>query len=492
MRLKFGILFLGLWLMSSSSLADSSVKTAGLAGSWYPGDPQELTRMVDGFLAAAGTASLFSAEGRIGVIISPHAGYVFSAPVAAYGFKAASARKVSTVIILAPSHHFSFAGASVWPEGAFETPLGKIEVDAGLAAAILSADKRFTFRRDVFDGAPGFPENSVETQLPLIQRAFPGARIVPVILGYPPDADVLRAVGETLARAVGTREDVLVDVSVDQSHFHSLDQARIIDARGLKAIETMDIEALWEGHRDGSMEVDGFHVVAAAMFYAKAQGFGKVKILKYATSAEATKDKSRVVGYASVAFVGDAVPAPLGEARQARLLCIAREAVESFVRTGKVTEVQEKDPRLLAVEGAFVTLNKKGQLRGCVGNIIGQGPLYRTVRDMGVAAASQDPRFSPVTVDELKGIDIEVSVLSQPRTVASAAEIQLGRHGVIVSRGYFNRGVFLPQVAVETGWPKEKFLSELCSQKAGLPPDCWKQPGTTLEVFTAEVFGERK
>ena len=108
---------------------------------------------------------------------------------------------------------------------------------------------------------------------------------------------------------------------------------------------------------------------------------------------------------------------------------------------------------------------------------------------MAVAAASQDPRFAQLTAAELKDIHIEISVLSKPHRVKDAAEIQLGKHGVIVSVGN-HQGVFLPQVAVETGWSKEEFLSQLCSQKAGLPPDAWKDPNTALYVFTADVFAE--
>ncbi|MBF0594222.1 MAG: AmmeMemoRadiSam system protein A [Candidatus Omnitrophica bacterium] len=224
-------------------------------------------------------------------------------------------------------------------------------------------------------------------------------------------------------------------------------------------------------------------------------GFNKARVLKYATSADATGDKSRVVGYASVVFYKDKPAgkvASLSVGQKARLLAIARSTLEAFVRTGKTSEIAEHDPRLLAEEGAFVTLHKDGQLRGCIGNIIGQGPLYKTVRDMSVAAASQDPRFSPVTADELGSIDLEISVLSTPVAVKSPDDIEMGKHGVIVSRGYSNRGVFLPQVATETGWSKEKFLSELCAQKAGLPPDCWKRADTRIEVFTADVFGEKK
>ena len=479
---------------------EDHIKAAGLAGSWYPGDKGELSAMLDGFFA---NVKDLPTGIDIGAIVSPHAGFVFSGPVAAYGFKAAQARKITTVVILAPSHHISSPGASIWPDGAFLTPLGRIEVDRDLAQKITTCDKRFSFRRDVFEGAVGRAENSVETQLPFIQKAFPDAKIVPIIVGYPPDPEVLRALAEALVSSIKGREDVLIDVSVDQSHFHPDKMAREIDERGLKAIEAMDVDKLWAGHQSGEMEVDGFHVVTAAMLYAKLSGYTKAKVIRHATSADVTGDTSSVVGYASIIFYRDKVSAsvtaqgaqgilPLNDIQKKRLLGIARSTLDTFVKTGQAPQVKESDARLNEEEGAFVTLQKKGQLRGCIGNILGSGPLVQTVRSMAIAAASEDPRFHPVTVDELKDIDVEISVLSKPRVAKSADEIILGEHGVIVSRGYLNRGVFLPQVATETGWSKERFLSELCSQKAGLPPDCWKMPGTILEIFTANVFGEKK
>ncbi|MBF0618592.1 MAG: AmmeMemoRadiSam system protein B [Candidatus Omnitrophica bacterium] len=480
-----------LMAMTAFARGDNNIKSAGLAGSWYPGSQAELSSMLDQDLAAVKDVPV---NADIAVIVSPHAGYVFSAPVAAYGFKAAAAnKKVSTVIILAPSHHISFKGAAVWSEGGFETPLGVAAVDTALAQKILAADKRFSFRQDVFTGIPGRAENSVETQIPLIQKVFPEAKIVPVILGFPPEPDVLKSMAQALALAVGDRDDVLVDVSVDQSHFHSDKEARAIDQVGLNAIEAMDIDALWQGHQDGRMEVDGFHVVATAMMYAKARGFNKAKVLRHATSADVTKDLSSVVGYASIMMYRDrTVPGiqPLSMAQRKRLVHIARTALDAFVRTGKAPAVDEDDARLSVEEGAFVTLTKQGQLRGCIGNIMGQGPLFKTVRAMAVAAASEDPRFNPVTADELNDIDVEVSVLSRPR-LARADEIVLGTHGVIVRQGR-KGGVFLPQVATETGWSKERFMSELCAQKAGLPPECWKDPLTTIEIFTADVFGEKE
>jgi AmmeMemoRadiSam system protein B/AmmeMemoRadiSam system protein A len=483
-------------VMMGSAYGQDNIKGARLAGSWYPGNKAELARMLDGFFAGVKDQKGLPSAEDAGVIISPHAGYPFSGPVAAYGFKAVQEKKVSTVIILAPSHHFSFEGASVWAEGAFTTPLGTVAVDQELAARLMAMDKLFSFRRDVFEGVKGRPENSVETQIPFIQKTFPQAKIVPIIMGFPPDLQAIKAVAFALAQVVGDREDVLVDVSVDQSHFHPLSEAKAIDGAGLEAIGKFDIEGLWQGHVDGRMEVDGFHVVTAAMLYAKERGFGRVKVLKHATSADTTGDVSSVVGYASILFYRDPVAAPrkgvlpLTGAQKERLVEIARTALDTFVKTGKAPEFDEKDARLLQEEGAFVTLTKQGDLRGCIGHIIGEGPLFRTVRAMAIAAAGEDPRFRPVTAAELKDIHVEVSVLSKPRSVKSADEIVLGTHGVIVRRG-MQGGVFLPQVATETGWTKERFLSELCSQKAGLPPECWKDPATRLEVFTAEVFAEK-
>ncbi|NLE65390.1 MAG: AmmeMemoRadiSam system protein A [Elusimicrobia bacterium] len=230
------------------------------------------------------------------------------------------------------------------------------------------------------------------------------------------------------------------------------------------------------------------------MRYAQRAGYPKARLVRYATSADVTGDKSSVVGYASIVFSRDPdrAPSALSEAQKEELLRTARRTVETFVRTGEAPPAVSDDPRLQVREGAFVTLHKKGQLRGCIGLIQGDRPLVETVRDMAIAAASSDPRFDPVRPDELGDIDLEISVLSVPRVVRGAEEIELGRHGVIVSRGPFHRGVFLPQVATETGWGKEEFLSQLCSQKAGLSPQAWREAGTILEVFTADVFSEKK
>lgn len=188
----------------------------------------------------------------------------------------------------------------------------------------------------------------------------------------------------------------------------------------------------------------------------------------------------------------------LNEEQKKKLLNIARETLEAYIKERKIIEFKENDPELLKTYGAFVTLRKAvpgekikevESLRGCIGHIISNAPLYKTIQDMAIASSTQDPRFPPVTKNELKDIKIEISVLSQPKKIKDINEFELCKHGVIVQKG-FNQGVFLPQVAEETGWKKEEFLSCLCSHKAGLPADAWKDKDTNIYIFEAQVFEE--
>ncbi|MDO8667740.1 MAG: AmmeMemoRadiSam system protein A [bacterium] len=178
----------------------------------------------------------------------------------------------------------------------------------------------------------------------------------------------------------------------------------------------------------------------------------------------------------------------LNDSEQKILLKIARETVESFARDGKILDFKVTDERLKQKQGAFVTLNKNGRLRGCIGQIVpSDEPLWQVVRDMAVAACSEDGRFSSVSKDELSKLEYEISVLSAPEPISDWRKIELGKHGVILGQSG-NRGVFLPQVATETGWSLEEFLSQLCWQKAGLEPSCYKDKNMEIQVFTAQVI----
>jgi AmmeMemoRadiSam system protein A len=195
-----------------------------------------------------------------------------------------------------------------------------------------------------------------------------------------------------------------------------------------------------------------------------------------------------VVGYLAAAVTlkpGPGKAFSLSSAEKQELLELARETVRTFVSEKKVIDYQTRDPNLLAERGVFVTLKKKGELRGCIGFIEPVAALYETVIHSAVYAASEDPRFPPVKSEELKDLDIEVSVLSPLQRIDDPGLVQVGKHGLVIARGG-QRGLLLPQVAEENGWDRETFLNQACL-KAGLPPDAWKK-GAEISVFEAIVF----
>lgn len=178
----------------------------------------------------------------------------------------------------------------------------------------------------------------------------------------------------------------------------------------------------------------------------------------------------------------------LNAKEQETLLKLARDTISAHLSGKPLPRPPDAYGELALKCGAFVTLHKKGMLRGCIGHMVGMKPLVETVREMAIAAATEDSRFPSVKADEMKNIDIEISVLSPMKKITDVGEIQVGVHGIMMSQGW-RRGVLLPQVATEQGWDRDTFLTHTC-YKAGLSPDAWKFPETTIEIFSAQVFGE--
>jgi len=279
--------------------------------------------------------------------------------------------------------------------------------------------------------------------------------------------------------------------------YHGFDykEGELVDIYTLSLIKKLNSEQLYESIQAKEALLCGWAAVIVSMLVAEDLGYKQIKVVDYTNSAKVTgRNKvgeycvrySSVVMYKRVAEKGGVM---LNQKQRRRLLEIARNSIEIYLKTGKRLELSESEPVLLEHYGAFVTLRKNNQLRGCIGNIIGNQPFYLTVRDMAVEAAVNDPRFTPVTEEELPEIEIEISVLSPLKEIEDPDEIKMGQHGVLVRKGY-RSGVFLPQVATETGWTKEEFLSNLCAHKAGLSPSAWKDPSTEVYIFTAEVFSE--
>ena len=174
---------------------------------------------------------------------------------------------------------------------------------------------------------------------------------------------------------------------------------------------------------------------------------------------------------------------------QRELISLAKSVIKNYLKNGTVLELAQINPKFNQVAGAFVTLKNNQQLRGCIGIFESDLPLYQVIIEMAIAAATEDNRFLPITIDELNNIEIEISVLSPLTKINSWQEIELGKHGVQIVSGY-NRGVFLPQVAIENNWDLETFMDFLCVEKAGLPIEAWKDGSADLYIFTAQVISE--
>ncbi len=464
--------------------AAADVKRPSFAGSFYPADRLSLQALVDTSLKEAekDAAPLPSVPFAI---MAPHAGYVYSGKVAAYAYNSIRGKGFKTVILLGPSHREALSGIALYPSGAWETPLGKVQVDRAMGRRLASMCPGIRENTGIFSR-----EHSLEVQLPFLQRTLEDFRIVPLLVGsmeergYQAFADALKNV---LKQGKGK---VLIVVSTDMSHYHPYSDAVRMDSSTLELVGQLKYEPLAKGIREGTNELCGAPGAITALMVTEKLG-GEARVLNYANSGDTAGDRSRVVGYGAVAFFkpgkkkgGDL----LSSAEKKKLLSISRKTLEEHVSAGTLPDIKVSEQRLLERRGAFVTLNIKGQLRGCIGYIRPIAPLYKAVMDMTVAASSKDMRFRPVTVGELKDITIEISVLTPLKLINSISEIQVGTHGIYIVRGY-NSGLLLPQVATHYHWGREEFLRHTCS-KAGLPADAWKDKEAQIYIFSAQIFSE--
>jgi AmmeMemoRadiSam system protein B/AmmeMemoRadiSam system protein A len=456
------------------------VRRPAVAGSFYPGSEATLREDVRSMLDKAAPSKI---DGKVIGLICPHAGYVYSGQIAADAYSTIGGKQFDAVIVVAPSHRVAFRGSSIYSEGRYATPLGQVELEADLAEAIAKADPSFSSRADAHD-----EEHSLEVQVPFLQMAVRDLKLVPIVMGDQ-SFDAAKRLAAAIADA-SRAKNVLLVASTDLSHFHDYDEAVRLDRVVIDRIKAYDPEGLADDLGAEKCEACGGGPVVAVMLAARELGATKSVILRYANSGDVTGDRSRVVGYLAAALVAESrvgVDLGLSAADKAELLKIARKSIEARVRGKAMPTFAPSSPILGEKRGAFVTLTEGGELRGCIGHIVGTQPLYRTVSEMAVAAATEDPRFPPLASEELDNVAIEVSVLTPLRKVAGPDEIEVGRDGIYLEKGH-NRGLLLPQVATEYGWDCREFLDHTCL-KAGLPKGSWRE-GANIQAFSAQVFNE--
>ncbi len=465
------------------------VRRPAVAGSFYPADAYILSHQVKEYLAQVPKKEI---PGEIIALVSPHAGYQYSGQVAAHSFQLIERMKFDAVVVVAPSHRVAFSGASVYDRGGYQTPLGVRPVEKELCQKLMKESTLIRF----YPQAHG-PEHSLEVQLPFLQEILGEFKLVPIVIGDQSYRSC-EQVGQAIARTVKGKKALIV-ASTDLSHFHPYDVAVQKDRVILKAIEAFDPKQLSGDLESGKGEACGGGPVIAVMVAAKELGANRSQVLKYMNSGDVTGDRSGVVGYAAAVFYRSA-PEPekkdasrkagislgLTEEEKKTLRKIAQSTIEGRIKGENPGKVEGLTDRLKEKRGAFVSLHKHGQLRGCIGLIQASKPLFIGVQEMAVAAAFNDPRFSPVGAKELKDLEIEISVLTPLERVKDIQEIEIGKHGLYIKKGFYS-GLLLPQVATQYKWDRVTFLEETC-RKADLQRNAWKEPDTEIYSFSADIF----
>jgi AmmeMemoRadiSam system protein A len=338
-------------------------------------------------------------------------------------------------------------------------------------------------------------EHSIEVQLPFLQRVLGSFRIVPIML-LRPSYEQCEQVGRAIAAAGKGRRVVLV-ASSDLYHGDSYTEAKATDRITVGAMLAFEPRALFDKLDSGKAQACGGYPVVTMELAARELGADRAVLLGQTNSNDVMHDYGGYcVGYSAAAFVAEAGEAKVEEsdeltdAEQQSLLRIARQTLEAHVRGRAVPVPEAATERLREPRGVFVTLHEKGELRGCIGFVEACKPLYQAVREMAIAASTEDPRFEPVRPAELGDIDIEITALSPLRPLASPESVVVGRHGLVIRKGR-SSGLLLPQVPVEQGWNREQFLEHTCL-KAGLPMSTYRDKDAQLFTFTGQVFGERQ
>jgi AmmeMemoRadiSam system protein B/AmmeMemoRadiSam system protein A len=499
-RLLLAALGSGVLLIAACGSIDDPrtlVRLPTAAGSFYPQQQDELNDILKKAFYNAPPPVL---DGPLKALILPHAGYVYSGIINAIGMRALANQDIDTIYIIGTSHFADVGGALAWQGKAFRTPLGDYPVDSKTVRDLLALCPDIRLYGQAWE-----KEHSVEVQVPFLQKVAPHAKLVPLLMGTS-TWDECWSVAQAIVK-VSAKQKAIVIASSDMSHYPSWADAGVIDHKTLEAVtaldpialDRIDQEFLAKGISDLACTYCGLSAVKTVMIAANLMGANSGQLLYYANSGDITPDRDRVVGYSAVAFVANAAkPAihlekpvqetvSLGQDQKNELLDIARASIAEGLATRTQVNPTTAQTELLKKAAVFVTLKRNDQLQGCVGMTEPRLPLYKAAAQMACAAAFEDPRFQPLRAEELPYTDIEISVLSALTRIKDPKEISLGIHGVMVKRDNLS-GIFLPQVATETGWNKDEFLNNLCSQKAHLPADSWRDKKTELYIFTVQSF----
>ncbi len=469
-----------------------------LAGQWYPAERDELSSQIAGYLNAA-TGEIYP---QVQALILPHAGYRYSGQTAAYGVRQLQGKQFSRVIVMGPSHRVPLSNMAAIPSGTgTRTPLGIVPYDTEFIQKMRGYNLVGTVP------PAGEQEHSAGIQVPLLQQGLGEFHLVLMILGQM-DEKTTKRLADILCGLID--EKTLVIASSDFTHYGPNYGYTPFNDKVQENIKALDMGAFAEIEKKNPAgfraycERTGATIcgeVPISVLLSMLPAGSQAHLLHYDTSGRMMGDDVNSVSYLAAAFSGEwkkgeAVPGDkkaegLNDEQKKELLSLARKTLEFAFTERKIPSPEElaytPSPETERISGAFVTLKENGELRGCIGDIFPERPLYEAVIGNAISAAFRDPRFSPLAQEELAKVSIEITVLTTPQPVNGYSDIVLGKHGILLSKNG-RRAVFLPQVAPEQGWDIDQTLTHL-SRKAGLSNEDWKT-GATFEVFEGIVFNE--
>ncbi len=500
-----------------------NIRPAKVAGSFYPADKDKFLQTIRTALNGAGP---FHHDGQVLAVMAPHAGYMYSAAIAAHAYQALATAEFDTLVIIGHDFGRNAPGiTAIFPScSAFDTPLGPVSVDVDYIQALRKGRGDFI----VHDGVHA-QEHTIEIHLPFIKHLKPNVKIVPILFGEVSAERCVR-LADALQACAGER-NVMILASTDLSHYPNYNDAKSLDEKTLELVTTMDLKGLAERQAGKGVNAPNTQIalcamggVGTAMVWAARKGADAAPLLAKGNSGDVKGgDLNRVVGYGAVAFVRTGKGAPFAPeaaltvdksttssaaitskcektAPEFSLSAAVQKELLDIARSRLAADVEDKSwrrtlpptmPELQEKAAVFVTLTRHGRLRGCIGTTAPVYPLAKAVSELAHSAAFEDTRFTPLTKEELADTHIEISVLSPLKAVTSADEIVPFKHGVVI-RANRRSGLFLPQVWEQIP-NKEQFLSILCQEKAGLPSDAWRQtPPAELSVFTVFAFEEEQ
>lgn len=462
----------------------SAIRSPAVAGTFYPADPQVLRRQIAGFLAEAAHAP--PAAGLPKAIIGPHAGYVYSGPVAAsaYARLAAARGRISRVVLLGPSHYLAFRGLAVDSAEAWAMPGGTVPIDTGAVAGIrglpMVGELDAAYAR----------EHALEVHVPFLQQTLGDFRLVPIVAGDTPPEIV-----ETVLDVLWGGPETLIVISTDLSHYLDYGACQDMDTGTAAAIERYDADAITPTRACGVVPTRGL------LRAARRRGL-RIERLDLRNSGDTAGPRDRVVGYGAWALHE---PAEAEDPERARvealgpgLLHLVRGGIMRGFQTGRPAEVAPGavvPPDLAAPGAVFVTLRRHGALRGCIGSPVAARPLVVDVLHHAYNAAFRDPRFPRLALEELAGLELSVSVLTAPVPMAFGSEPDLlaqlrpGIDGLVIEDS--GRGaLFLPSVWQDLPHPA-RFLAHL-KHKAGMAVDHFSPSFAARRFRAIEVKGNMR